>query len=183
MILYTKAGDRGFSSMHDGKKLNKASQIFNVVGSIDHLNAILGWVDIALQQQKNHFTKTVSVKTIQSLLFDIGACIAQHHTEQKIHVSILEKCITDLEKDIDYATSETPKLQNFILPGGSELAARFHLARTAARDAERVLWSYFTIPSNAHIYLNRLSDWCFALSRFCLYKNGQTEIIWTCTKP
>ena len=89
--------------------------------------------------------------------------------------------VFELESQIDAAESQLPPLQNFILPGGSELAARLHLARTICRRAERVLVEFglgLSAPPMTLQYLNRLSDWLFVEARLANHRAGVKDIPW-----
>ena len=93
-----------------------------------------------------------------------------------------ESSITRLEMQIDAAETHLPRLRNFILPGGSESAARLHLARTVCRRAERLLVDFSLdrpVPAVMLTYLNRLSDWLFVQARYANHRAGVEDIPWS----
>ena len=119
---------------------------------------------------------------IQNDLFDLGADLSTPYSDKENFKSlrIVEKQINNLEKLIDKFNKNLNPLNSFILPGGSEIAAWLHLARTVARRAERdtsKLSEKEKINKFSLIYLNRLSDLLFVISRFA-NNNGKKDVLW-----
>ncbi len=173
MSIYTKTGDGGYTTTLKEKHVAKSSGIISLLGKIDEVNAIFGLVACA--------GKINRISEIQNRLFDIGAWIANINPQDISDLHNLEPLlanILNLESDIDTIDSIMPPLRNFILPGGNELAARLHIARCVTRCTEHDLWLQIPIKTNIHIYINRLSDWCFMQARYALYEAKLPEVIW-----
>lgn len=174
MKIYTKQGDEGLTRLGNGTQLPKDSIIFNVLGTIDELNAMLG---VVLSSGSNKL-----LTKIQGQLFQIGADLCMSRTAY----GGIKADIEEFEKHIDFLTTMLPPLKNFILPGGTQVSAWLHYARTICRRAEREVVSYFRglhcedVPCNKAIivYLNRLSDLLFTMAR---YSNdaGEKDVVWT----
>jgi cob(I)alamin adenosyltransferase len=170
MNLYTKTGDHGTTHTLGSTRLPKSHPLFEILGYIDHLNAVIGWVDVVYSRP--------SISRVQNWLFEIGLWICQCNGSRILDLDGLDDEIQHIEDEIDDATSMTPPLSNFVLPGGNEVASRLHIARTTARSVERLLWHHAAQPSNVHTYLNRLSDWCFALARLALHQSQGSDKLW-----
>lgn len=171
MKIYTKTGDKGETSLFTGQRVPKTDPFIEALGSVDECNSALGTALAFLQQTPEMKEVRQQLETIQHALFDVGAALATPRT--RAGQSKLEKTrfdeeeIEELEKWIDKMESELPPLKEFILPGGHPAGAALHLARSICRRAERRV-----IPLNADvsetvlIYLNRLSDYLFSVSRY-----------------
>lgn len=176
MKIYTKSGDDGTSGLLGEERRPKADPIFDALGSIDELNACLG-----LACNEAYAELSVRLQEIQSRLFDLGAELAQVNKTGREIRSVETEDVTELEADIDRSDSEVAPLRNFVLPGGTELAARLHLARTVCRRAEREvlrLAQGTEIRREPLIYLNRLSDWLFAMARLANARANVPDQIW-----
>lgn len=175
--LYTKSGDSGTTGLISGTRLPKHQPIFNLLGDLDELNSSLG---LAATQASDETKQELF--TIQHTLLSLGAIIAGS-TKPKL----TPKDITYLEKRIDYYQAEFDDhwYQKFLLPGGTELAARLDLARAICRRSERSLVEFehhktfveFRISNFEFIkaYINRLSDYLFALRCHVNQQARQTE--------
>ena len=127
--VYTRGGDEGQTSLGDGSRVSKTDKVIIALANIEELNANLGYVICKLPKQyKNIFYK------IQNNLFDLGADIIT--PKKKNSLRIKKIYITNLEKEIDKILSKLPPLKSFILPGGTEISSRIHLARTVCRRCE-----------------------------------------------
>lgn len=198
MKIYTKTGDKGTTSLFGGMRVGKDSARINAVGSVDELNATIGVIvadlgvilskakDLdsspALRDQNDKHKNIVDkLLRIQSELFVLGADLATP-MDVRVKVPRVNKpMITKLEKEVDELDKDLPKLKNFILPGGSEVGARLHLARTITRRVERfiaILAKNERINLRSQIYINRLSDWFFVLARYVNKIEGVGETIW-----
>jgi cob(I)alamin adenosyltransferase len=168
MKIYTKTGDRGETGLFGGERVSKDSLRLNAYGTLDELNAFIG---LALTEIKSDKIKDVLID-IQSKLFVVGSDIAAPEIEKNKKLKITrtpKSFIDDSEKCIDEFEAELDDLKNFILPGGSKGAALLHICRTISRRAEReivTLKNAEQIGENILIFLNRLSDLFFVLSRF-----------------
>ena len=179
--IYTKTGDEGLTGLTDGSRIKKHHVRTSAYGTVDELNSILGIIVNLLHQKKNNELKLLLNK-IQNDLFDLGADLSTPYSDEENFKSlrIVEKQINNLEKLIDNFNKNLNPLNSFILPGGSEIAAWLHLARTVARRAERdtsKLSEKEKINKFSLIYLNRLSDLLFVISRFA-NNNGKKDVLW-----
>ncbi len=168
MSIVTKTGDTGESSLYDGSRAPKRDPRFEVLGLLDELNAHLG-----LLRAKGIDEITPFVERLQNQLFELGAMIATPGTTESMAAALLE-----LEAEIDALEPTLPPLTAFILPGGHELAALTHIARTLTRRTERALAALEEKPHAALPFLNRLSDYLFLLAREVNRKNKIHEPIW-----
>jgi cob(I)alamin adenosyltransferase len=165
MKIYTRTGDTGETSLLGGERVSKASLRVETYGEVDELNASLGVASAEVQ----HPQIQTALKEIQHDLFSLGARIAHPDGEpssQKVELGIQD--VEGLEKQIDRFESGLPKLDHFILPGGSKASALLHQARSICRRAERTLVTLAgkdKVPSISLAYLNRLSDLLFVMAR------------------
>lgn len=176
MKLYTKHGDDGSTGLIGGARVRKDDARVAAYGDVDETNAAIGLAVAACADQ----TTAERLRRIQSDLFTLGAELATRD-EDKPKLVIDDAAIVRLEGWIDEASSEVEPLRNFVLPGGSELAARFHLARTTCRRAERAvvaLAAARAVRKEAIQYLNRLSDLLFALARSANSRAGCHDLPW-----
>ena len=184
--IYTRTGDDGSTGLADGSRVLKHSLRPQAYGTVDELNASLGLVFLCLDNKKDenvfHDIK-VLIRSIQNDLFDLGADLSTPISKAKQNykpLRITENQIKKIEEKIDEYNDELKPLNSFILPGGSEAASLIHLSRTIARRAERdvsLLSSEEEINKNSLVYLNRLSDLLFVLSRV-LNENGLNDVLW-----
>ena len=184
--IYTRTGDDGSTGLADGSRVLKHSLRPQAYGTVDELNASLGLVFLCLDTKKdeNVFNDIkVLIRSIQNDLFDLGADLSTPISKAKQSykpLRITENQIKKIEEKIDEYNDELKPLNSFILPGGSEAASLIHLSRTIARRAERdvsLLSSEEEINKNSLVYLNRLSDLLFVLSRV-LNENGLNDVLW-----
>ena len=168
----TKTGDEGKTSLGDGQRVLKNHVIINALGDLDHLNSIVGWVGISSLSKKT----SEDLKSIQQDIFNISGDISLPSKKSNL---LKEERISFLEHEIKLMSKKLPPLKEFILPGGSELNARLHIARTTSRITERSLVAMQQdegINALHARYLNRLSDYLFLLARAVgLAKNIEEE--------
>lgn len=192
--IYTKTGDKGETSLFDGRRVGKCCLEMQVVGEIDELNAALGVV-VAMIDEGDEIKEIRKLRNfinnIQRDLFKIGSEVAS----LQVFLSpparggargggrgakeVSKEKITEIEEVIDRYSVDLPELKNFILPGGSLLSAHLHQARVICRRAERRLVEFgktTTIRSELYQYFNRLSDFLFTAARWVNYKEGVEEI-------
>lgn len=178
MKIYTKTGDDGTTSLFRGGRVLKSNPRLEAYGTIDELNAVLGLAVTELQSEEI----IDIIKTIQNLLFTLGsdlATISSDDNEKIIRTS--KGNIETLEQFIDEIDTKIPVLNNFILPGGSKGASYLHLARTVCRRAERLvvdLSQDSEVNKNVIVFLNRLSDLLFVLSRYENHVNNTPDLLW-----
>lgn len=178
MKIYTKAGDDGSTGLIGGDRVRKCDGRIDCIGQIDEVNAALGWCaacgDAAL---------ATLLLPIQNDLFVIGShlALADGAPAGASLPAIDESIVGRLEMEIDAAERDLPPLRNFILPGGTEAAARLHLARTICRRAERRVVAFALdrpVPAAILTYLNRLSDWLFVQARAANRRAGVDDVPW-----
>ena len=170
--IYTRTGDKGITGLGDGSRVNKDSLRVEAYGTVDELNSAVGMLLAADLPPPVRACLT----RVQHELFDLGGELCLPGT-----VLIPDGYVAALERELDGFNADLPALQDFILPGGSESAARCHLARTVARRAERrvVSLAHHEPVNDATIrYLNRLSDLLFVLARVLARADGGSEVLW-----
>jgi len=184
--VYTKGGDKGETSLVGGTRVSKGHLRLEVYGTLDELNSVLGIIRARTATFKGgSFTDQVSVRlqSVQNNLFNLGSQLACEDAAMRGKLpSANLKLVEELERDMDAWESELPPLKNFILPGGSELASYCHLARTVCRRAEREavrLRKESDVDDAAIVFVNRLSDWLFTLSRKFNAIGGHTDVEWS----
>jgi cob(I)alamin adenosyltransferase len=173
MKIYTRTGDKGYTSLYGGKRLPKNHLRVASYGTIDELNSMLG-VTLSKIQEKNIISFLIHV---QQDLFLIGSQLAGAGT----NLENIEKRVADMEKFIDEISNVIPPLKNFILPSGTESSSFLFLSRALTRRAEREIVALSLkekVNKSIIVYLNRLSDLLFVLARFLNYKSGIKEKIW-----
>lgn len=178
MKIYTKTGDDGSTGLIGGERTSKSSERIECVGCLDELNSTIGFARVLTKESPFEFLLT----KIQNVIFEVGAEMASPGNHARSHEANLGTIIDDLERSIDLQARILPELRFFVLPGGSELAARLHLARCSARVAERRLIGFSEqqpVRSELIIFLNRLSDWLFMCARSANHDSGTLEPIWS----
>jgi cob(I)alamin adenosyltransferase len=169
--IYTRGGDKGETSLGDGSRVSKGDPLVRAYGAVDELNSIVGWAQVE--------ARDLRLERVQNELFDLGADLSVPFAEGDGKLRVTQEQIEGLEHDCDEANEALEPLKSFILPGGSETAARLHVARAVCRRAESVaLWAAGERPVNplALVYLNRLSDLLFILARAA--NAGGDEPLW-----
>jgi cob(I)alamin adenosyltransferase len=185
MKLYTRTGDDGTTGLFSGARVSKDHPRIEAYGTVDELNAVLGLVLSACEPGHRFEARLHSVvSALQSRLFDIGADLATPEgakQQARIH-RIDDADVAEAEGWIDEFDGANPPLRTFVMPAGTELAARLHLARTVCRRAERTIISLGSIePVGEPLlrYMNRLSDLFFAMARRANHERGQPDVPWT----
>lgn len=178
--IYTKTGDQGQTSLWGGVRVSKDDMRVEAYGSLDELNSALG-VLRSLGPAEGH---DELLRSIQNHLFQMGAELAATDRRKLGFATISGDQVTFLEQAIDACEEQLPPLRQFILPGGSELGATCHLARTVCRRAERRVVTLATAVEGAVSgevikYLNRLSDLLFVLARLLNQETGAEEEPWS----
>ncbi|XP_005940241.1 corrinoid adenosyltransferase isoform X2 [Haplochromis burtoni] len=181
--IYTKTGDKGFSSTFTGERRPKEDHIFEALGNTDELSSAIGLAREFCLDKRHTFTHQLD--KIQCVLQDVGSNIATPRSSaRESHIKrtkFIAQPIVDLETWIDEFTEELPPLTSFILPSGGKSSAALHLARTVCRRAERsvapIVRSGEADPDVAK-FLNRLSDYLFTVARYASMKEGSEEKIY-----
>jgi len=178
--VYTKTGDKGYTSLLGGSKVLKNNLRIEAYGTIDELNSFVGLLSDHLDTDKSKFINVnPQLSTIQNTLFKIGSIVSKDPIKDIGFElpNITEDNIKTLEKWIDYMDSNLEELKNFIIPGGHIFISTAHICRTICRRAER-LCVLESIPNEVLVYLNRLSDYFFVLARYIAFRLGAPEKIW-----
>ena len=192
--IYTKTGDSGTTSLFGGQRVDKNSVRIKAYGEVDELNSLIGVILAELHNYSSSANREVSISRnspqgriinkllrIQKELFVLGSDLSTP-ADIKIKASRIKKSfVVRLEREIDKWSASLPVLKNFILPGGSKVGSKLHLARSIARRAERSLVALSkeeTINKNTQIYINRLSDWFFVMARYVNKGEKQEEKVW-----
>jgi cob(I)alamin adenosyltransferase len=176
--IYTRAGDAGETSLGDGTRVPKTDVRIEAYGTVDELNAVLGLVLAGGVEPELR----AALERVQNELFDLGADLAvpvDDDRRERLRVGPAQ--VKALEALCDRANEELEALRSFVLPGGTETAARLHLARTVCRRAERLavaLDAEHGVNPEARAYLNRLSDLLFILARAANVAAGMPEPLW-----
>lgn len=183
MKLYTRTGDTGETSLFDGTRVPKDHLRVTAYGEVDELNSVLGWCVCAAGEG----VLTPRLQMLQRELFTLGAELATPPGSRLAGrvAPISGEHNLRLETWIDEATAQAQPLRHFILPGGAELAARLHIARTVCRRAERAVVALAhssEVFPEIIIYLNRLSDLLFAWARLANQMAGVADVPWV-AKP
>lgn len=181
MRIYTRTGDQGETGLFGGGRVPKTHPRVAAYGEVDELNAALGVCAIGADPELR-----VLIQSIQADLFIVGADLATppeaiqgEHRRPVPRVS--ESLPARLENEIDRLEEGLPALTTFILPGGGEVGARLHLARTICRRAERAVLAAAgreTVNPEVLVYLNRLSDLLFVAARAANHRAGVPETAW-----
>jgi cob(I)alamin adenosyltransferase len=174
--IYTRGGDAGETSLGDGSRVSKLDPRVAAYGAVDELNAQVGLV-LALDELDPE--QRGQLAHIQNDLFDVGADLSVPFDSGEGRLRVAQAQIDELERLCDVHNAALPELKSFVLPGGSELAARLHAARTICRRAELTALeaaAQTTIDPLVPVYLNRLSDLLFILARST--NAGGDEPLW-----
>ena len=170
----TRSGDAGETSLADGRRYPKHDARIELAGALDEANSALGALVAETAEDL-----APALRRLQSRLFDLGAVVATGGSAVD-----WARQTADLERGVAALNAPLPPLREFVLPGGGRAAAAAHLARTAARRAERAWWraaadapALRTIPGGP--WLNRLSDYLFVLARTL----ADEETLWQPLKP
>jgi cob(I)alamin adenosyltransferase len=170
--IYTRTGDAGETSLGDGSRVPKTDPRIAAVGAVEETNAQLGFVLAAGVPDELR----APLERIQNELFDLGADLAVPYAEGDGKLRIEQAQVEALERLCDRLNAALAPLRSFVLPGGTEAAARLHLARTVCRRAELAALRVAPVNPVALAYLNRLSDLLFVLARAA--NAGGAERLW-----
>ncbi len=184
MAIYTGDGDDGSTGLPGDRRISKACDLAETLGTLDELNSLLGVCAVEArrdgQETAGEFSDRIS--WIQKDLLAAGASLALGVTQAGAGPGVSQADVARLETWIDEAWAAAGELTQFIVPGGTALAAHLHVARTVARRAERrfVACRQPGQPEPEHLgtYLNRLSDCLFALARWANAGSGGQEQTW-----
>jgi cob(I)alamin adenosyltransferase len=173
--IYTRAGDAGETSLGDGSRVPKTDPRIEAYGAVDELNSVVGLV----LADDPPFEFRPWLEQVQNDLFDLGADLSVPLEDERERLRVRTEQVERLEELCDLVNERLEPLKSFILPGGTEAAARLHVARSVCRRAERLavdLAANESVNPAALAYLNRLSDLLFILARAA--NAGTAEPLW-----
>jgi cob(I)alamin adenosyltransferase len=173
--IYTRTGDKGLTSLGDGKRVAKSALRVAAFGTVDEANAAIG---LARLHAKGKLDAMLA--RIQNDLFDLGAdlCVPETGKGTRSRLRLAEAQVVRLEREIDVMNAKLEPLDSFVLPGGSAASAHLHLARAIVRRAERLMVELAQsekVGEAALRYINRLSDHLFVMSRAA---NKGADVLW-----
>ena len=182
--IYTRTGDDGTTDLVDGSRCPKHAARMEAIGAVDEADSAIGLATLASMSDEH---RALLLRT-QNDLFDLGADLAtptssggDDFAPSEVVLRMVPGQTAYLEQAIDRLNEHLAPLTSFILPGGSEAAARVHIARAAVRRAERrmvALVAEAPVNPAALTYVNRLSDLLFVLAR-ALNGGGAGDVLWT----
>lgn len=188
--IYTRTGDAGQTRLVGGSQVQKSHPRLESYGTLDELNSHLGLIRCEIEKQFRKTSTEIgeqlneldgSLVRIQNELFSVGSRLACEDEKMRESLPSLHgDSIERLEKAMDRMNEKLPALREFILPGGCELAARFHVARTVCRRSERHMADLLADRGYAvdFRYVNRLSDYLFMAARFANFLMGKNDVTW-----
>lgn len=177
--IYTRTGDDGTTGLVDGSRLPKHAGRMQAVGDVDEANAAIGSAAVVAEGDLQ-----ADLVRLQNDLFDLGADLAtpgEDFEPTEMVLRIVPSQAAWIEERIDALNTSLEPLTSFVLPGGSELAARLHVARTVARRAERTMTALAAaeaVNPAALAFINRLSDYLFTAARVA-NDGGRADVLWT----
>ena len=178
MKIYTKTGDKGYTSLIGGTRVPKHHVRIETYGTVDELNSYIG----IIRDQEITPEQKDMLKEIQDRLFTIGSSLASDPEKSKMKIPDLHTSdIELLEQQIDKMNEDLPELRHFVLPVGDQAVSFCHIARCVCRRAERIcvnLAEISSVDEQVIIYLNRLSDYLFVLARKLCHDRKIPENQW-----
>ena len=185
--IYTRTGDGGTTRLVGGQEVPKDELRIEAYGTVDELNAVVGMVRVAVGRStalsdEDQATFDRWLFDVQQRLFDLGSDLATLIEDRFEGQPVMAQVhITALEAQIDRWNADLEPLESFVLPGGGEIGAQLHLARTICRRGERRTVSLAAseeVGAFVVAYLNRLSDALFVASRWIARRAGEAEALW-----
>ncbi|WP_228242601.1 cob(I)yrinic acid a,c-diamide adenosyltransferase [Porphyrobacter sp. GA68] len=179
--IYTRTGDDGSTGLVDGSRVSKDGNRVSAIGRVDEANSAIGMAAVAAPEELRQ-----QLARIQNDMFDLGADLATPAAQEDdfspsdMVLRIVPAQTDWLEEGIDTFNDRLRPLTSFVLPGGSETAARLHVARASVRAAERAMVALSRqeqVNPAALAYINRLSDWLFTAAR-SVNGNGADDVTW-----
>lgn len=185
--IYTRVGDKGSTLLATGERVLKSNVRIEAYGTVDELNAMVGFLRDSIAGDHRLSDLCESLSKIQNELFDVGGELSVPMDVLDIQrqqvVSMTD--VSRLESEIDAFNELLKPLENFVLPGGHLANSTAHIVRTVCRRAERAvvrMSEQDAVRDEVRIYLNRLGDWFFVLSREISRRLGVPEVLWAQNK-
>lgn len=185
--IYTRVGDKGSTMLATGERVLKSNVRIEAYGTIDELNSVVGLLRDSITAESQLTDIAEKLLKIQNELFDLGGELSMPldvlDTERQQVISMGD--VSRLEHEMDLFNEGLKPLENFVLPGGHIINSTAHLVRTVCRRAERAvvrMSEQDAVRDEVRIYLNRLGDWFFVLSREISRRLGVPEVLWAQNK-
>ena len=183
MKLYTKGGDKGYTSLIGGERVSKTDPRVEAYGTVDELTAHIALLADRLTARSAELSECylTDLKRINSALMTVEALLAIGKGGKDKVTPLPEEMVTWIEGRIDYLQSQLTPITCFTIPGGCEMTSLCHICRTVCRRAERraiVVAEQYEVDCNSMMLLNRLSDYFYALGRVLCDKLGESEFVW-----
>lgn len=179
--LYTRTGDKGTTALVGGTRVSKTHARLEAYGTVDELNSQIGLLAACLPDGGEDL---LFLRKVQATLFTVGSHLATDQSVMQLRPTavVTPEMVAEMESEIDRVDSLLPPLRLFILPGGSHSASQAHVCRTVCRRAERRILNLVeegaVVSEELIAYVNRLSDYFFALARKLNMDEKKDEIIW-----
>lgn len=171
--IATRTGDDGTTGLSNNTRVPKTDVRIHAMGDVDELNSHLG---LLLTEALPADVRELLTQ-VQHDLFDLGGELSVPGVDLVTQAHVLR-----LDEALDVYNAKLPPLKEFILPGGSRMAAQAHVCRTVARRAERTVVALADCRAELRLYLNRLSDLLFVLARSLNRVNGGDDVYWKSRK-
>ena len=183
MKLYTKGGDKGYTSLIGGERVPKTDPRVEAYGTVDELTAHIALLADRLSARCAELSATVvpDIKRINSALMTVEALLAVGEGGEDKVAPLPDEVVAWIEGRIDDLQAQLKPITCFTIPGGCEMTSLCHICRTVCRRAERRALSVaekYTVDNNSLLLLNRLSDYFYALGRVLCDKLGESEFVW-----
>jgi cob(I)alamin adenosyltransferase len=185
--IYTRVGDKGSTLLATGERVLKSNVRIEAYGTVDELNSMVGFLRDSIVDDRRLLDLCEPLTKIQNELFDIGGELSVPldvlDTQRQQVVSMAD--VARLEQEMDAFNEVLKPLENFVLPGGHLANSTTHIVRTVCRRAERAvvrMSEQDAVRDEVRIYLNRLGDWFFVLSREISRRLGVPEVLWAQNK-
>lgn len=185
--IYTKTGDKGSTLLATGERVLKSNVRIEAYGTVDELNSVLGMLRDTIAADSRTSDLVEMLAKIQNELFDIGGelSVPLDVLDTKRQQVVTMDDVVRLEKEMDLFNEKLPALENFVIPGGHIANSTAHLVRTVCRRTERAIVRMSeqdAVRDEIRIYLNRLGDWFFVLSRELSRRLAVAEVLWAQNK-
>ena len=182
MKVYTKSGDKGFTSLIGGERVSKTDIRVEAYGTVDELIAYIALLGDKLSADDVFENSVAQLRKIESELMTVSAMLAIGQGGEDKVKAISDESTERLEQEIDAMQATLPQITKFTIPGGDERLSLCHICRTVCRRAERAsiraTHEHDNISTQSVMYLNRLSDYLYLLGRTITLKADVEEILW-----
>lgn len=181
MKVYTKQGDKGFTSLIGGERVKKCDMRVEAYGTVDELTAFTALLADKLAEDNRFLTSVDELRHIESHLMTVAALLAIGEGGEDKVAHLKSSAASYLEEAIDKMQERLPAITKFTIPGGDERISLCHICRTVCRRAERAalrVQDECEVDADVLVYLNRLSDYFYLLGRSVTHKTHTEEILW-----